>query len=157
MKKTVLLLSLILASVISVNAQGGYRGFVDVGPSMGKSDVLLYLTTAHGYQFNQNWFLGAGISGTLSLEHGEIYTIPVFAKLRYDVLSEKTLTWFADANLGGHVLAYDSPLYVSFIVGLRQRLTERLGINYGIGISTCPDDWEEQSEVHFNIKIGIDF
>lgn len=181
MKKILLVLSLMIASLVNVNAQGTYRGFVDVGPSIGNG-FSIDITTAHGWQFNQNWFLGAGIGaincietynyqyyGDGGKESYEGISLPIFAKVRFDNLGEKSLTFFAEANLGYSIVASygdsDNPLYASLAVGLRKRLTERIGLNYGIGFSIVPSyycdysDCDEggDSAFKFNVKVGIDF
>ena len=176
MKKTLLLLSLMIASVMSVNAQGGYRGFFEVTPSLGHG-VSFDVTTAHGWQFNQNWFLGAGVGAVNILEtddidwadgdgYEELLSFPVFAKVRFDLLSEKALTWFADLNIG-YVVFHDEGVqkpYASFSVGARHRLTERFGLNFGVGCSVVPteqysgwDSVEEKAAFKLNVKVGIDF
>ena len=181
MKKIVLVLSVMIACMVNANAQGSYRGFVDVGPSFGHG-VSLDITTAHGYQFNQNWFAGIGTGlvnilnthihdgdGKNSTTRTEMLSIPLFVKLRFDILSEKALTWFADANIGYAIFPYSDfeaePVYASTMIGLRRRLTERFGLNFGIGVSLVPSTFEEsynykytkESAIKFNIKVGIDF
>ncbi len=169
MKKTLLLLSLMIASVMSVNAQGGYRGFFEVTPSLGHG-VSFDVTTAHGWQFNQNWFLGAGVGAVNILNtyegpwfdmYSETLSVPIFAKVRFDLLSEKALTWFADLNIG-YVVYQDDDVYKpysSFSVGARHRLTERFGLNFGVGCSVVPSvtDYEDNAAFKFNVKIGVDF
>lgn len=161
-----------IASVMSVNAQGGYRGFFEVIPSLGHG-VSFDVITAHGWQFNQNWFLGAGVGAVNILgtnddgwcgEDDITLSVPIFAKIRFDLLSEKTLTWFADLNIGCSVCKeseYANLFYSSFSVGMRQQLTEQLGLNYGIGCSLMPAYWGHIGGVSkafkFNVKVGIDF
>lgn len=175
MKKIVLILSLVLVSVMGVKAQGGYRGFVDVGPSISGSGVSLDITTAHGYQFNKNWFLGGGVGLINIIEtqkdkdydyyEGEWLSIPIFLKVRFDMLSEKSWTFFAEANLGPcYDLEYEGVyFYGSTMLGVRKRIKEKLGINIGVGCSIIPScyengwDYEPQPVAKFNIKVGVDF
>lgn len=172
MKKIFWVLSLVIASLVNVNAQGTYRGFVDVAPSIGNG-FSIDITTAHGYQFNQNWFLGAGVGCVNLIEtynsdtNYECNSVPIFAKVRFDNLSEKELTFFAEGNIGYCVVTnidgWGNPLYTSLTVGMRKRLTERMGINFGVGFSIVPseyyngyDDYDE-SAFKFNVKVGVDF
>lgn len=183
MRKFILVLLLFVTSTVTMNAQGGYRGFFDVTASV--SEFNLDITTAHGYQFNKNWFLGAGTGvinvlqpckkykekttyGTYWGEEQETIGLPLFAKVRFDMLGEKSLTYFAEADLGyAIVLRYVdefTPLYASVTVGLRQRLTSRLGLNFGIGCSVVPTggyadhkSYYGDSKLKFNIKVGVDF
>lgn len=160
---------------MGVKAQGGYRGFVDVGPSIGERGVSLDVTTAHGYQFNKNWFLGGGI-GLINIietsdydsyyDSEEWISIPLFAKVRFDMLSEKSWTFFAEANLGPcYDLEYEGVyFYGSTMLGVRKRITERIGINMGIGCSVIPSSYysyeyddEVEPTAKFNIKVGVDF
>lgn len=164
-----------LVCVMGVKAQGGYRGFVDVGPSIGERGVSLDVTTAHGYQFNKNWFLGGGI-GLINIietsdydsyyDSEEWISIPLFAKVRFDMLSEKSWTFFAEANLGPcYDLEYEGVyFYGSTMLGVRKRITERIGINMGIGCSVIPSSYysskyddEVEPTAKFNIKVGVDF
>lgn len=180
MKKIFLALSLMIASLVNVNAQGTYRGFVDVAPSIGNG-FSIDITTAHGWQFNQNWFLGAGVGVVNILEtynsdtNEEELSLPIFAKVRFDNLSEKDLTFFAEGNIGYCVVTniggWGNPLYSTFAVGMRKRLTERMGLNFGVGFSIVPSEyyesyyngnyWEysdyDDSAFKFNVKVGIDF
>ena len=164
-----------MACFVNANAKGTYRGFFDAGPSI-TNGFSLDITTTHGYQFNQNWFLGAG-TGLINII--ESYnnnfdtglSLPIFAKVRFDNLSEKDLTWFTEANIGCAIVEDDFPLYLSFLTGLRKRLTERLGLNFGIGFSLVPgeEDYSGYSSYSYyyysepvsvfklNIKVGIDF
>ena len=170
MKKIFLALSLMIASLVNVNAQGTYRGFLDVAPSIGNG-FSFDITTAHGYQFNRNWFLGAGVGLVNIIEtiyegagQGcyEELSIPIFAKVRFDNLSEKELTFFAEGNIGYAVVCDGEPIYASLIVGMRKRLTERMGLNFGVGFSIVPSaSWDygtdQTTAPKFNIKVGIDF
>ena len=163
-----------LVCVMGVKAQGGYRGFVDIGPSIGDRGVSLDVTTAHGYQFNKNWFLGGGIGLINIIETyydecgaywGESISIPLFAKVRFDMLSEKSWTFFAEESIGPSydIDGGDIYFYSSTMVGVRKRITERIGINFGIGCSIIPGwyedswDYELQPVAKFNIKVGVDF
>lgn len=179
MRKFILVLLLFVTSTVTMNAQGGYRGFFDVTASV--SEFNLDITTAHGYQFNQNWFVGVGTGVINVLEPINYYSkyvnnyynrkeretigLPLFAKVRFDILGEKSLTYFAEANLGYAIALRDvdefTPLYASVTVGLRQRLTSRFGLNLGIGYSFVPvyDHFtlESSTKSKFNIKVGVDF
>ena len=123
--------------------------------------------------FNKNWFLGGGI-GLINIietsdydsyyDSEEWISIPLFAKVRFDMLSEKSWTFFAEANLGPcYDLEYEGVyFYGSTMLGVRKRITERIGINMGVGCSVIPSSWwdsvqEIQSVAKFNIKVGVDF
>ncbi len=176
MKKILLVLSLVMASMVNVNAQGTYRGFLDLGPSFGNGFSLDF-TTAHGWQFNQNWFLGAGVGAVNVIEtynsdtNDEMISVPIFAKVRFDNLSEKVLTFFTEGNIGYCVHCNGGsagfPLYASFMLGMRHRLTEKMGLNFGVGFSIVPSESyesnsyyyydDDDSALKFNIKVGVDF
>lgn len=166
-----------MACLVNVNAKGTYRGFVSIGPSFGHG-VSLDFTTVHGYQFNKNWFAGIGVGLINSIRtetsnnfyvHYEELSIPIFIKVRFDILSEKALTWFADANIGYAILDdgfVAQPVYASTMIGLRQRLAERLGLNFGVGASLVPSskleaeyNWSghRKTAFKFNVKLGVDF
>ena len=208
MKKTLLLLSLMIASVMSVNAQGGYRGFFEVTPSVGSVEFNLDITTTHGWQLDDKFYVGLGC-GVLNLLEPDSYTyyglapgelgieseenvaelaIPVFAKFRYDKLGVNRLTPFVEAKLGYCVVCEKgTPLYAGLSVGARYAITERIGLNLGIGVSLTPYscwvceiynaryvgdygtdywwDWEYDSDyerkaktsMNFAVTLGVDF
>lgn len=173
MKKTLLLLSLMIASVMSVNAQGGYRGFFEVTPNVGSLGFNLDITTTHGWQLDDKFYVGLGC-GMLNLRElgsyirydlaeGEIgvygededveRAIPVFAKFRYDKLGVNKLTPFVEAKLGYCVVCEGAPLYAGLSVGARYAITERIGLNLGIGVSFTPYDYE--TSMRYNARYEV--
>lgn len=200
MKKTLLVLLLVVVSMTSVNAQGGYRGFFEVSPNIGGTGFGLDVTTTHGWQFNDKYYLGIG-AGVVNLfkpyswdsynvderedglkyeEKDQTESLPLFIKFRYDKLGVNQWTPFFEAKLGYCVVCdYGSPLYAGINVGARCAITERIGLNFGVGLSVTPrNKWQEyryysfddgytnvdydysekeSSAINFAVTVGVDF
>lgn len=173
MKKTLLLLSLVIASVMNVNAQG-YRGFFEVTPNVGGLGLGLDITTTHGWQFDDKIYVGLGTGvlnflkdgdytdnylsdGETGLEYEDKWVdiaIPVFAKLRYDKLGVNRLTPFVEAKLGYCVVCDGgNPLFAGINVGARYAITERIGLNLGIGVSFTP--YEYSFRTRYNARYEV--
>lgn len=106
-KKTLTTLLLILNICIVSNAQDletGYRGFVDVAGGYGFSDAkdswLISASTTHGYQLNQNVFIGGGVSPTFLFDSEDnMFFCPVYAAGRFD-FEAGSLRPFIDTRIG---------------------------------------------------------
>lgn len=153
MKRSFILVCLLAIAVLTMAepyrmAQRGYRGFVDVGaafsfnriPSldltngqyMNNHDRFLLLSTTHGYQFNDNLFLGAGVLFGL----GEEFEMPIYVDGRYDFKFNK-FTPFADLRIGYNIgkERNSSGFWFSPTIGYRFNWGRKLGLNLGIGFS----------------------
>lgn len=155
MKKILLVLSLVMASMVNVNAQGTYRGFFDVGPTIGDGPGIS-TTTTHGYQFNKNWFLGAGLGFLFNDTEEDLFGTPIFINVRYDRLSEKVWTFYAEYSIGYNLEdAGDESIFMSATAGIRKRMAEKLGLNFGIGFTAVNNSDGGAGGLCF--KVGVDF
>ena len=155
MKKILLVLSLMMACFVNTNAKGTYRGFFDAGPTIGEG-LGISTSTTHGYQFNKNWFLGAGLGYLYNNNDDDTIGLPIFINVRYDRLSEKVWTFYAEYSVGYNV-AYgsDDAIFMSATTGVRKRLAERFGLNFGVGFTVANCKYNTAGGLC--LKIGIDF
>ncbi len=172
MKKLLLLLILSVATLQPVSAQS-YRGFADLegGLLTGHyDDALIGVTTTHGLQLAQKFFIGAGSGILIDIDGGFGGAVmPLYADFRFDFWNGKKVSPFIDLK-AGYTLEISSDdygfigngLYLNPSVGFRIRLTERMGINIGLAYSLINFyeskyyNWKELSST-ISIKAGIDF
>ena len=150
--RKVLLLTALLLSILGINAQNisknCYRGYVDVGYSIGIGDYdfgRYEVNTSHGYQFNPYLFLGAGMGlhfipsyktkgMDIPLDQRESKVdIPLFANIHCNFLKKK-VTPFIDVK-GGTYVTNNGGLYINASVGCRFALNEKQAINLSVGYS----------------------
>lgn len=157
MKKFLLTLILAIATLQPISAQP-YRGFADIEAGIFScfdgyiNDPIIGLTTTHGVQLAEKIFIGGG---TGILTDISFAAMPLYADFRFDFFNSKKVSPFVDLKAGyALVITYfdHSGLYLNPTVGVRIRLTERMGINIGLSfpIITTIDGG-------ISIKAGIDF
>ncbi len=142
--------------------QQGYRGFVEIGYTVGTGDWgtgRVDFSTSHGYQFNPYFYAGLGM-GVSYFHYEDLVEIPVFVDLRSDILNN-WVTPYVDFKIGCAV--YDnSGFYMSPSVGCRFNLNN-IGLNVGIGYTMQKLDYYSRyyyDKVNcggFSIKLSIDF
>ncbi len=168
MKKFLLALILSVATLQPVSAQS-YRGFADIegGILMGpySNDPFIGLTTSHGIQLVEKFFIGAG-TGILTNTNNEV--MPIFCDLRFDWWTGKKASPFIDLKAGYTLLIIthsdyaigedlDNGLYLNPTVGCRIRLNEKIGINIGLAYNTYRYVAFSRPYHTISIKAGIDF
>lgn len=151
MKKTLLLvICTLLCLVTKVQAQelrsNCYRGNVEAGYSVGIGDYnfgRFEINTTHGYQFNPNFFLGAGtgLHFMSSYETGGMdialdareskVDIPVFANIRCNLLNKK-FSPFVDVK-GGTFVTNNGGLYLVAAVGCRYAINDKYALSLSAG------------------------
>lgn len=157
MKKFLLILILSVATLQPVSAQS-YRGFADIEGGIFScfdgyiNDPIIGLTTTHGVQLAEKFFIGAG-TGILTDIH--FAAMPLYTDFRFDFFNGKKVNPFVDLK-AGYALTIthfdDSGLYLNPTVGVRIRLTERMGINIGLSFPIIIT-----IDGGISIKAGIDF
>ncbi len=127
----------------------GYRGFLEVGASGGMREIgasdgigareyyythdgIIFISTTHGYQFNENFFLGGGFILGFGVE-GEF---PVYIDGRYDFKFNK-ITPFADLRIGYNLWkeGHAGGFWFSPTIGYRFNWGRKAGFNIGVGFS----------------------
>lgn len=173
MKKVILsLVCAIIAFASSAQTEKGFRGFVDLGYTISTSHIEVYGyggtqkidisnrlmgSFTGGYQIIPEFFAGVGVGVTYWHQtENKSVGVPIFADLRYDLRLEGRFSFFADVRLGYSVADIEG-FYCAPYVGARYALTEKMGLNLGLGY-----EMQKQKEISgsmggFALKLGFDF
>lgn len=145
MKKYFMLLLafLLVAAIEAVAQERGYRGAVEIGPTMlvsGMEEKAFGATvyTSHGYQFCPEFFVGVGVGafGFLNNEAGGVGGIggvPLYLNLQ-SYLTRKDVAPYVDLKVGYALFDYDG-LYLSPTVGVQLLRNERAALRIGLSYS----------------------
>lgn len=178
MKKFIVLLLFIVSTVCAYSQQikKGYRGFVDLsGEALFEKkysndrDIVYSLSgfsTTHGYQFNENFFVGAGLgiyfitqnfrSASFAIDY------PIYATGRADWKVGK-VPLFADLRLGTFVRALgdynNDKLFINPSIGYHCSWGRKVSLNIGAGLSMHLFNRYSDSEWKMmpSVRIGIEF
>ncbi len=177
----------ILTALTTTAAQParGYRGFIDWNNSVthiNRSATgpiwhdAYYIggSTAHGYQINPMWFVGAGIGLEFNLSE-PTFMFPLYAEGRADLIFGR-FTPFVDARLGYQFSEIGNGVYFSPSVGYRLGISRKCGLNLGLGLTLrdCVDETyrsrhtsaatiydfigkRHNTKLFFSFRLGIDF
>ena len=149
--KKIFLIIMIVVTTLVMKAQdntfgGGYRGFADLGYTIGVGDYNLgrfEISTTHGYQVNPYFFVGGGVGfhfmSSYETKDMDIpldkrdskVSIPLFADFR-GTFSKRKFAPFADLKLGYFVTNNDG-FYGNVSAGCRMALKGKQGISLSIG------------------------
>lgn len=112
----------------------GYKGFIDAGYTFDLDDYYnkynmnrFEISTSHGYQFNNYFFIGGGVAFDYYTD-AESYAIPVFANFRANFINKK-VTPFGDFKLG-YTAGDIEGVYMSMAVGVRITMAKKSAINF---------------------------
>ena len=169
MKRYILLLLTTL--LISTNAkaiyfdddavlQQGYRGFADFSYTLGTGDFnfdRVSMSTSHGYQIAPQFFAGIGV-GVNYYYDDESFGMPIFAHFRSDILTTD-ITPYVDLKVGYSVFDVEG-MYLNPSIGCRFSLSDRIGLNVGIGYTMQKADvyyFGKQNIGGVDFRFGIDF
>ncbi len=169
--------------------QKGYRGFIEWSNDVRTPTYNYYgkvtefytgVSTSHGYQFNENYFLGAGLAIQKDVKWSNSWLVPVFIEARTDRKWGK-FTPFGDLRIGCNLEEIDTGvgIFLSPSIGYRFNWGRKVGINISLGwsyttkkydvyhIALDPDGgyWDLEytghkewySKNHFSFRIGFDF
>jgi len=115
-------------------AARGYRGFVEVGYTIGVGDHeidRMAVSTSHGYQFNPHLFVGGGISYNY-FKHPEAWSLPIFANVRGILLDHK-ISPYADLKVGYSVSGDIKGFYMNPSIGCRFSFSDRFALLSSVG------------------------
>lgn len=107
----------------------GYKGFVDMGYVVDLSDNnanKLEISTSHGYQFNNYFYVGGGVAVDYYTD-ADLISAPVFVDFRANFINKK-VTPFADIKTG-YSFGDVEGVYVTTGVGVRFSLRGKKAIN----------------------------
>lgn len=111
------------------NTLKGYKGFVDFGYIADLSDYdanKIEISTSHGYQFNNYFYLGGGVAADFYTD-ADLIAVPIFVDFRANFINKK-VTPFADIKTGYSVGDVEGA-YVSTGIGVRFSLKGKKAIN----------------------------
>lgn len=161
----------------------GYRGYVDFGYVFGTGtfkDSKMELTTSHGYQINNHFFLGGGVgvnylfgSEKSYLSQEDIVILPVFANFRAYLLNGDISPFFDFKGGYSFVVTemedeygdkLSGGLYVAPSLGVRFFMpNSNVGLNFSVGFNiqklSIKDDFDRESFNNngVNLKLGVEF
>lgn len=124
------------------NTLRGYKGFVDAGYLFDVSDNdanKFELSTSHGYQFNNYFFVGGGLAFNHYSEAG-LCAVPIFANFRANFINNK-VTPFGDVKVG-YTAGDIEGAYVSMAVGVRVALAKKMALNFRLEYAAQGYDYE---------------
>ena len=150
MKKVLLLLAVLLTSM-SVKAQddfnSGYRGFADLGYTIGVGDYefgRFEISTTHGYQVCPYFFVGAGVGfhfmskyetkgmGGYALDKRDSkVSIPLYVDLHSSFMKTKFAP-FVDVKLG-HFVTNGDGFYANASAGVRMKTVGKQAVTLSVG------------------------
>lgn len=111
------------------NTLKGYKGFIDFGYIADLSDYdanKVEISTSHGYQFNNYFYLGGGVAADFYTD-ADLIAVPIFVDFRANFINKK-VTPFADIKTGYSVGDVEG-LYVSTGIGVRFSLKGKKALN----------------------------
>lgn len=149
--KKILILFIMCVSAMFVKAQdnifrGGYRGFADLGYTIGVGDYdfgRFEISTTHGYQVNPYFFAGGGVGFHFMQKYetkgmdialdkrGSKVSIPVFANFR-GTFSKRKFAPYVDLKIGYFVMNNDG-FYGNISAGCRMAVKGKQAISLSIG------------------------
>lgn len=110
----------------------GYKGFVDLACIGDVSDYdasKIELSTSHGYQFNNYFFVGGGVALNYYAD-ADLVAAPIYANFRANFIN-KRITPFADVKTGYSVGDIEGA-YASIGVGVRFSLKGKKALNLAL-------------------------
>lgn len=172
MKKVMFLLCALLASA-TVSAQDsfqkGYRGYADLGYTIGVGDYefgRFEISTTHGYQVCPYFFVGAGVGfhfmskyetkgmGDYALDKRDSkVSIPLYADFRGTFMKTKFAP-FVDVKLG-HFLTNGDGVYANASAGVRMKTIGKQAVSLSIGYTF--EKLEFQTFGHFTSSSSMNY
>lgn len=182
------ILTFLLASIFSIalsaqEIKRGYRGFLDwqtdffyehyhtyVGGDgisqfeyHKEVECLLGVSTSHGYQFSNHFFLGAGLTFQVAT-HEDRLRYPFFIQARTD-WTIKGIPVYGDLKIGSalfpnKIYGSDDKFFITPTIGYRWDWGRRVKANFGAGVSLHGVD-DHPGHYTFHpmpaIRVGIEF
>ena len=141
----------------------GYKGFVDFGYVVdvsGHHASKIELSTSHGYQFNNYFFLGGGVAVS-HFTDANLTTVPFFINFRANFIN-RPITPFMELRTGysaGDIEGLYSTLGAGVRFALRNKMALNLKLEYNLQEYDIPDYyWDSSYDLHgIGIKIGFEF
>ena len=132
--------ALLLSSISNAQNLGdrkGYQGNVELelGYVTGTNAFDAAVLTTHGYNTGSCWFFGAGTGLRVTPNHYALFSVPVFADVRYSFCNNQVRP-FVDMKVGTEINLEEltAGLYISPSVGIminRYAISIKYGFNSG--------------------------
>ena len=156
-----LMLSIVLATTAFAQEAKSYRGFTDFSYSLGVGDKSenfdrYTLSTTHGYQLDDMFFVGAGVSFEYVRDIAASL-VPIYADVRMDIpLQSRSIKPFVDAKIGYAAGEVDG-FYFAPTIGVRVPVRFVKAMNFGLGykLQKIQDAGTNTNAITFNV--GIEF
>lgn len=163
MKKLFMLIAVaaMLATTAFAQEAKSYRGFTDLSYTLGVGETSedfdrFTLSTTHGYQLDDLFFVGAGVSFEYVRDMAASL-VPIYADVRMDVpLRSRNIKPFIDAKIGYAAGEIDG-FYFAPTVGVRVPVNFVKAMNFGFGykLQKIQDAGVNTNAITFNV--GIEF
>ena len=163
MKKlfTTLVMATLLATAAFAQEIKSYRGFTDLSYTLGVGETSedfdrFTISTTHGYQLDDLFFVGAGISFEYVRDLA-VALVPIYADVRMDVpLHSRNIKPFVDAKIGYAAGQVDG-FYFAPTIGVRVPVKFVQAMNFGLGykLQKIQDAGTNTNAITFNV--GIEF
>ncbi len=126
-------------------------------------NAILGVNYTIGYRFNNTLFLGGGIGGGYNDSRSDLYA-QAFADVRAYLTKTRVQPFFdlsagycmLEENLyGDSEVTADGGLMIAPQFGINCRLSNRIGLNFGIGVNLLIGDYAD--DYYPRLKIGLSF
>ena len=156
-----LVVAAMVATVAFAQDAKSYRGFTDLSYTLGVGDTSedfdrFTLSTTHGYQLDDMFFVGAGLSFEY-VRDAAVALVPIYADVRMDIpLRSRNIKPFVDAKVGYAAGQLDG-FYFAPTVGVRVPVRFVQAMNFGLGykLQKIQDAGTNTNAITFNV--GIEF
>lgn len=156
-----LVVTAMVATVAFAQDAKSYRGFTDLSYTLGVGDTSedfdrFTLSTTHGYQLDDMFFVGAGLSFEY-VRDAAVALVPIYADVRMDIpLRSRNIKPFVDAKVGYAAGQLDG-FYFAPTVGVRVPVRFVQAMNFGLGykLQKIQDAGANTNAITFNV--GIEF
>lgn len=157
---TLVVATLFATTAFAQNAKS-YRGFTDLSYTLGVGETSedfdrFTLSTTHGYQLDDMFFVGAGVSFEY-VRDAAVALVPIYADVRMDIpLRGRSIKPFVDAKIGYAAGQVDG-FYFAPTVGVRVPVKFVKAMNFGFGykLQKIQDAGTNTNGITFNV--GIEF
>lgn len=151
----------LLATTSFAQDAKSYRGFTDFSYTLGVGDKSenfdrYTLSTTHGYQLDDMFFVGAGVSFEY-VRDAAVALVPIYADARIDIpLHGRSIKPFVDAKIGYAAGQLDG-FYFAPTIGVRVPVKFVKAMNFGLGykLQKIQDAGSNTNALTFNV--GIEF
>ena len=157
---TLVVATLFATTAFAQNAKS-YRGFTVLSYTLGVGETSedfdrFTLSTTHGYQLDDMFFVGAGVSFEY-VRDAAVALVPIYADVRMDIpLRGRSIKPFVDAKIGYAAGQVDG-FYFAPTVGVRVpvKFVDAMNFGFGYKLQKIQDAGTNTNGITFNV--GIEF